>query len=42
MLERMHNVADRDALPQKRRKVEDSRPEVGRKARISWWGEEAE
>jgi hypothetical protein len=29
MLERMHNVAERDVLSQKRRKVHDNRPEGG-------------
>lgn len=38
MLERMHNVADRDMLPQKRRKIDDGRPADGRKAEFHGGG----
>jgi hypothetical protein len=38
MLERMHNVADRDLLPQKRRKIYDDRPEGGRKSEFHGGG----
>ena len=38
MLERMHNVADRDMLPQKRRKIHDERPEDDRKAEFNGGG----
>jgi hypothetical protein len=38
MLERMHNVADRDMLPQKRRKLYDDRQEDPRKATFNGGG----
>ncbi|KAH8654000.1 SNF2 family N-terminal domain-containing protein [Tricladium varicosporioides] len=38
MLERMHNIADRSVLPQKRRKVHDDRDSEKRKAEFSGGG----
>ena len=38
MVERMHNVADRDMMPQKRQKVRDDRPENVRKAEFHGGG----
>jgi hypothetical protein len=38
MVERMHNVADRDLLPQKRRKVQDTRPDDQGKAEFQGGG----
>jgi hypothetical protein len=38
MLERMHQVTDRDMLPQKRQKIRDDRPEDGRKAEFNGGG----
>ncbi|KAE8450534.1 hypothetical protein EG329_006265 [Mollisiaceae sp. DMI_Dod_QoI] len=38
MLERMHNVADRDMIPQKRRKIVDEREELQRKGEFSGGG----
>jgi hypothetical protein len=38
MLERIHNVADRDMLPQKRRKVNDDHAEHPRKAEFNGGG----
>jgi SNF2 family DNA or RNA helicase len=38
MLERMHNVADRNMIPQKRRKIYDEREEVNQKAEFTGGG----
>ena len=38
MLERMHNVTNRDMVPQKRQKVRDDRQESGRKAEFHGGG----
>jgi len=38
MVERMHNVTDRDLLPQKRRKVQDTRPDNQGKAEFHGGG----
>ena len=38
MVERMHNVTDRDLLPQKRRKVQDTRPHNQGKAEFHGGG----
>jgi hypothetical protein len=38
MLERMHNVADRDVLPQKRRRIDDGHPADRRKAEFHGGG----
>lgn len=38
MLERMHNVADRNMMPQKRQKIHDDRPEGARKAEFNGGG----
>lgn len=39
MLERVHNVADRSLVPQKRRKMDDPREEGGKKAQFSGGGQ---
>ena len=38
MLERMHQVTDRDMMPQKRQKIRDDRQEDGRKAEFNGGG----
>jgi hypothetical protein len=38
MLERMHNIADRSMVPQKRQKTHDERPEGARKAEFHGGG----